>query len=131
MKFNLPVNNFAAGEWSDRMKGRVDTEQYVRACEDLTNMIPQMTGGAEYRAGTYITEMLSEVGYAEVNALIAEGVTNLKIVPYTPTEVANRRILLILPHTMTLTPKWKNLGTGIDLTYTGATSTARWNPALS
>lgn len=52
MKFNFPIVNFTAGEWSPKMLARLDTEQYARACKELTNIIPQLQGGAVYRGAT-------------------------------------------------------------------------------
>lgn len=52
MKFTSTNNNFGSGEWSPRMKGRSDVAAYPNACELMYNMIPQMTGGAEFRGGT-------------------------------------------------------------------------------
>lgn len=52
MKFNFPLTNFSSGEWSPKMIARLDTEQYVRACKELTNIIPQIQGSAVYRGAT-------------------------------------------------------------------------------
>lgn len=52
MKFNVPLNNFSSGEWSQKMRSRTDTEQYPRSCNELTNFIVQMQGGVFRRPGT-------------------------------------------------------------------------------
>jgi hypothetical protein len=77
MKFNFPINNFTSGEWSPKMSSRTDTEQYSRACENLTNMIVQMQGGAQYRGGTrYI-----EIQDAGINTAI-QTASWVKLIPY-------------------------------------------------
>ena len=67
MKFNFPLNNFSAGEWSPKMLARTDTEQYPRSCKELTNYFVQMQGGAFRRGGSrHITSDI-HVGETHLN----------------------------------------------------------------
>ncbi len=52
MRFNHLLNNFSAGEWSPKARARSDAQEYMSACEELLNFIPQMQGGAFRRPGT-------------------------------------------------------------------------------
>lgn len=52
MRFNSLLNNFSAGVWSPKARARSDAQEYMSACEELLNMIPQMQGGAFRRPGT-------------------------------------------------------------------------------
>jgi len=51
-KFRHISNNFKTGEFSPRMKGRTDLEEYQTSCEVLMNMIPLKQGGASKRSGS-------------------------------------------------------------------------------
>lgn len=51
-KANPIFTNFSAGEWSERMQGRVELEDYYRSCRTLENMIVVSQGGADFRPGT-------------------------------------------------------------------------------
>lgn len=44
--------NFTAGEFSPRLRGRVDISGYYNACRTLQNMIPFVHGGVTHRQGT-------------------------------------------------------------------------------
>lgn len=112
MKFNFPINNFQSGEWSPRMLARTDTEQYTRACEKLTNFIPQMTGGAVYRGGTKWVPITDATGQAALNTEVSSVVPDMKMVPYTPYNSARNNILLI-----TGTNDWRTLPAGTEPTY--------------
>ena len=57
MKFSSSTNNFTAGEWSEKMLARTDVDQYQRACKELTNFIPQLSGGASFRRGTFVVPL--------------------------------------------------------------------------
>jgi len=48
---NKMYNNFASGELSPSVWGRVDRPFYATGCEVLRNFIPAVTGGASYRRG--------------------------------------------------------------------------------
>lgn len=52
MKFNQVLNNFTSGEWSPKMRGRTDVQQYPNACEALVNFFTQIHGGAFRRPPT-------------------------------------------------------------------------------
>lgn len=45
--------NFTAGEYSPRMRGRVDFKKYENSVQKLLNFIPQLQGGATKRTGSY------------------------------------------------------------------------------
>lgn len=128
MKFNFPINNFASGEWSPRMMGRTDTDQYARSCEELTNFIPQMTGGAAFRGGTqayYMGETLQEYldGYANAGGIVPP-FGMFKLVPYTPFEEFDARIIIIGPN------KWFTWSGSNEVTYGTAAgaSISTWDP---
>lgn len=53
MKFNSTLNNFSSGEWSPKMIGRNDVQQYKNACKEMTNFVPTPQGGAFRRPGTH------------------------------------------------------------------------------
>lgn len=100
MKFNFPINNFSSGEWSPRMMGRTDTEQYARACEEITNFIPQMTGGAAFRGGTTHRDMPAATQTSLNNQAAAETPAQVpsrgfKLVPYTPLASMRKRIIIM------------------------------------
>jgi hypothetical protein len=52
VKFNNLLNNFSAGEWSPKMRGRSEVAQYFQSCELLENFLPKIYGGAFRRPGT-------------------------------------------------------------------------------
>jgi hypothetical protein len=47
------LTNFTAGEFSPRLRGRVDLEKYYNGCETLENFIIMPHGGATKRPGTH------------------------------------------------------------------------------
>lgn len=127
MKFNFPINNFQSGEWSPRMLGRTDTEQYTRACEKITNFIPQMTGGAAYRAGTKWVELGTSGAQTALNTEVSSVVPNMKLVPYTPYNASNKKLLLL-----TGTNDWYLMPNGVEPTYgtrTALESLNTWTPS--
>lgn len=124
MKFNLPINNFTAGEWSQRMRARMDTEQYVRACQRIENFLPQMQGGAAYRGGTLVHRFLDNA--ADQDDIIQAGVTNIKLETYEPSNPNFRTILTINPDPH----PWRVL-TGANVTLAAGTTTSTWNPQLT
>lgn len=89
MKFNLPLNNFTSGEWSPKMQGRTDTEQYQRSCAEITNMFVQMQGGASYRGGTQ--KATGTIGDLPFIIDAPTNTTDIKTIPY---EVPGAKILL-------------------------------------
>jgi hypothetical protein len=95
VKFNFPINNFSAGEWSPRMRGRTDVEQYPRASETITNFIPQMTGGAQYRGGT-IRFPVTKQQY--IDDAVAGDVFDWKMIPYLPSDTSKRTVLVAAYH---------------------------------
>lgn len=130
-KFNFPINNFSSGEWSPRMLGRTDTEQYPKACEELLNMIPQMTGGAQFRGGTtWIENAQSGAGDGQAywdNITETEDPFNgFKMIPYRPFSKGLAKLIII-------TQRWFSSPGGGELTYgTGAASTlSSWEPKLT
>lgn len=76
MKFNTILNNFSAGAWSEKMIARGETEEYFKACRELTNMIPQLQGGAYRRPGTL--EKAFEAGATA----ILNATSNHRAIPY-------------------------------------------------
>lgn len=118
MKFNFPINNFQSGEWSPRMLGRTDTEQYTRACEKITNFIPQMTGGAVYRGGTKIVPITNAAGQTALNTEVSSVVPDMKLIPYTPYNSSNNKLLCI-----TGTDDWRILPNGTEPVYGTQTAT--------
>lgn len=52
-RFRTIQNSFIAGEVSPTALGRTDLPQYKHACEEMTNMIPLLSGGAYRRPGTF------------------------------------------------------------------------------
>lgn len=127
MKFNFPINNFSSGEWSPRMMGRTDTDQYARACEDLTNMIPQMTGGATYRGGFQNIEILTTDtrDYINLSTTLGDPFNNFKLLSYTPYNRTLATILAMAPG------KWYTLPLGVEVTYSAnvIAQIAGWNPS--
>jgi len=57
VKFNAILNNFTSGEWSPKMYGRSETDQFFRAARELLNAIPMIQGGAFKRPGTEIQNL--------------------------------------------------------------------------
>lgn len=45
--------NFTAGEWSPKMRGRVDQEKYYNSVQTALNCIPEAQGGITKRPGSY------------------------------------------------------------------------------
>ena len=116
MKFNFPINNFSSGEWSPRMMGRTDTDQYARACEELTNFLPQMTGGAAFRGGTLFKPFPAPMqDWADDKAFesgeVLPPLGAFKLVPYTPFSSLLSKIILIGPDKWWLWPANSPLGT--------------------
>jgi hypothetical protein len=91
MKFNFPMNNFTQGEWGPKMQGRVDLPGYANAAAEMTNFIPQTTGGVQYRGGTSRLVMTT-TDIAQVNGLYREFCT---IVPYLNSDSSKSRLLHI------------------------------------
>lgn len=123
MKFNFPINNFSSGEWSPRMMGRTDTEQYARACAEMTNMISQTTGGAQYRPGLAATTILDGDCRDHLNntALFGDPYTAFKLITYRPAQGPGFPLLL--------TPgKWFMLPSGVQIPLTSGISLATWDP---
>ena len=82
-KFNFSVNDFGSGEWSPKLIGRSSTENYQRACRNMTNFIPQMTGGAAYRGGTFRIPFSTDTQDHINNVNTAVGGLH-KLLPYVP-----------------------------------------------
>lgn len=123
MKFNFPFNNFASGEWSPKMKSRSDTQEYMRACEELTNMITQMQGGVQYRGGTSRIDI-----DADVQEDLDTSLTNpilfgkAQLLPYMPYDPARAILLCVMPAGYT----WVTLPDGTSVTYGSNTDTLSW-----
>lgn len=79
MKFTNPLNDFTAGEWSPKMRARTNTEQYVKSCKKIQNMLVQMQGGAFRRPGTKYINIGALDGFAQASLNNAGA---LKIIPY-------------------------------------------------
>lgn len=55
------VLSFNAGEWSPRLRGRVDHSKYASSCRTLENFIPTIQGAATKRPGTtFVNETPAE-----------------------------------------------------------------------
>lgn len=54
----LKLSDFTGGEISPLLEGRTDLAKYFSSCRRLQNMLPQVTGGATRRAGTYLVSTL-------------------------------------------------------------------------
>ena len=131
MKFNFPINNFASGEWSPKMLGRTDTDQYARACEEITNYIPQMTGGAAFRGGTIYQPFTSSMqtafdGYT--GGVKIPPLNSMKMVPYTPYLAVYSKIIIMTGTKWWLYPTFPTdtptLGTAAGADITGF----NWDP---
>jgi hypothetical protein len=81
MKFNQALNNFSAGEWSPKMKGRTDVQQYQNACETLINFTPQIQGGVFRRPPTTIYTLDSANNTNLQDAISTPGVVRSKFIP--------------------------------------------------
>lgn len=127
MKFTHTLNNFGSGEWSSKMKGRTDTAAYANACETMLNMIPQMTGGAEFRGGTKVVEIVDATARTYFEGLIAV----MDLDPATPQEF---HLIPIVPDVSDFAEKalaitgqygfykWHMLPAGTEIVNTGATT---------
>ncbi len=84
MKFNLPINNFASGEWSPKMAARTDTQEYAKSCEEVTNMFIQMQGGAQYRGNTMRKPIATDFAGDMSDELTGnyQPTYNFKLIPY-------------------------------------------------
>ncbi len=94
MKFNFPFNNFTSGEWSPRMRGRTDVEQYPRACAELTNMLVEMSGGASYRGGTSVFPGQTATQIADLATYVVSGLAQPRLFSYSPYDSTRRAIVL-------------------------------------
>lgn len=122
MKFNAPINNFTAGEWSPKMRSLVDAQEYGKSCKEITNMIVQMQGGAQYRAGT--TAMGIDSTYQTLlNTVYTNGLTDpakdFKIIPYYG-QLGNEILLLTTGNNIV------NFYSGATVSTLGGASTATW-----
>lgn len=89
MKYNFPINNFSSGVWSPKMASRTDTQEYGRSLKELTNLIVQMQGGAQYRAGTQrwdqaINGTLKTKLDVLANSAGMAGFSECQLIPYEP-----------------------------------------------
>ena len=131
MKFNFPINNFASGEWSPKMLGRTDTDQYARACEGITNYIPQMTGGAAFRGGTIympFTATMQTAFDGYTGGVKIPPLNSMKMVPYTPYLAVYSKIIIMTGTKWWLYPTFPTdtptLGTAAGADITGF----NWDP---
>jgi hypothetical protein len=132
MKFNFPVNNFSSGEWSPKMRARTDVEQYSRSCEELTNMIVQMQGGATYRGGTVHTDITNLAARNRFFDSKPYGIQDSgKLVPYLPLDSTKQNLLYISPDTNASDghgSNWYNFPSGTRPGIIGTTSVSGWVP---
>lgn len=96
MKFNLPINNFTAGEWSPKMRSLVNAEEYGKSCKEITNYFVQMQGGAQYRQGTRQATENPVAMKAALDPLLAvdEPATKFKLVSYSHSGVGSTSLLI-------------------------------------
>jgi len=126
MKFNYPINNFGAGEWSPKMQSRTDAEQYPRSCKELTNMMVQMQGGAQYRGGTLTHKIALQATQDAYNALLVantDPTKDFKMVEYSSSALED--IVII---TTGVAP---TVFSGLNVTVTGDAWPAFWLPELT
>ncbi len=109
MKFNMPINNFASGEWSSKMKARTETDQYQRAAQSLQNCIVQMQGGAFRRPGTAYVDLT-----ATYNAYL--DATKIRMLPITLSDTTSHILMANNELAETGTNPWfvHNVGTGAN-----------------
>ncbi len=81
MKFNNLVNNFAAGEWSPKMRGRSEVQQYNQACEELYNFLPQIQGGAFRRPGSIRIDLDDASAEADLQSVASNTIVKSKMIP--------------------------------------------------
>lgn len=119
MKFNLPINNFTSGEWSPKMRSLINTEEYPRSCKELTNMLVQMQGGAQYRAGTRTLNFDLSLYESSIGPSNTEPTKDFKLIPYKNSQGFSTMILFTLDGDLTTYPVVKSIaGTA---SYTGCT----------
>ena len=135
MKFNFPINNFSSGEWSPKMAGRTDTDQYAKSCEEITNFIPQMTGGATYRGATRHLPLLSVTQtemnlYSNVGGNPKPAAGAYKIISYTPFDSTRAKILIITPYKWYVWPSNNPLSQEVIMATAAAAdiATGNWVP---
>ena len=80
MKFNQIINNFSAGEWSPKMRGRTDAQQYANACEIMKNFLPQVQGGAFRRPPTRFVNLPADQ-YTDLQTAVSNTIVKSKIIP--------------------------------------------------
>ena len=125
MKFNFPINNFSSGEWSPRMLARTDTDQYARSCEEMTNMITQMTGGAAFRAGTASRDVLDSATQTYMNARALDAAFGgFKMLSYRPYDSVRNTLLLIMPGSWVTLPS----GTAVSASADVIADMNTWDP---
>lgn len=136
MKFNFPINNFTAGEWTPKMSTRTDVQEITRSCETLTNYLPQIHGGVQYRGGLQ-SMILSDVDQAILNTAANPGggysllPNGVRIIPY-KNSVHSRSGLLYIQQTSPA--KWLVirgngvLGTTSNVTDLSSSIMANWVP---
>jgi len=74
------INNFAKGELSSRMEGRVDIQGYYNGCKIMKNCIMVAQGGAEKRPGTiYLDEVYSSGAISTKAKLIPFEVSDTEV----------------------------------------------------
>lgn len=57
-RVTLLQTNFTAGEWSPRLRGRVDVDRYNNAAKFIQNLVIQVQGGVKRRGGfSYVREV--------------------------------------------------------------------------
>lgn len=126
MKFTFPINNFTSGVWSPKMYGRTDTDQYLRACAELRNFLAQVHGGAQYRAGFALSDIVDPDTQDAYDTAITDPETNgFKMIPYNPYNASNATILCIsksTTHPFTILPS--GVIPNLPLSFWGT-----WDPA--
>ena len=122
MKFNHVLNNFTAGQWSDKMQANTELEQYKKSCKLLQNMITFKQGGAYKRAGLkYI-----DVG-TTLQGILNSAAGNINVFPITGLVSLSRTpYLLITVNNSAPNTNWYIYNISSELAYavTGATATA-------
>lgn len=57
---NTPIVSFNAGEMTQLIEERIDTEKYKSGCRRLRNFLPRIYGAAEKRPGTIFVADITE-----------------------------------------------------------------------
>lgn len=86
-KNNFIYSSFISGEVSPKFFGRVDTQQYNQACEELRNMIVYPQGGVGRRPGT-----ISKLRYTKADGV--SPINKCRLIPFQSTDGSRWQLML-------------------------------------